>query len=81
MTGSGPEADHLSHQMMDAWIAFARHGDPTHDGIGPWPAYEPVGRPTMIFGRASGAEAAPFEEERQMWAALLDRAAHGTAPA
>ena len=27
-TGEGPEADHLSHQMMDAWLAFARSGEP-----------------------------------------------------
>jgi para-nitrobenzyl esterase len=27
--GSGPAADRLSQQMMDAWIAFARTGDPT----------------------------------------------------
>ena len=34
MSGTGPEADRLAEQMMDAWIAFARTGEPGHDGIG-----------------------------------------------
>jgi para-nitrobenzyl esterase len=70
-TGVGPEADHLSQQMMDAWLAFARTGDPSHPGIGAWPAYSTAERQTMIFGRHSGALAAPFEEERAAWDALL----------
>jgi para-nitrobenzyl esterase len=77
MTGSGPEADHLSGQMMDAWIAFARHGTPAHDGIGTWPAYEPGDRSTMVFGRESGVQQAPFEEERQIWASMLGTPAGG----
>ncbi len=74
MSGSGPDADHLARQMMDAWIAFARHGDPTHDGIGDWPAYETDERATLIFGRESGAVEAPFEEERQLWSSMIQTA-------
>jgi len=70
MSGSGPDADRLACQMQDAWIAFARHGDPHHDGIGDWPAYETGGRATMIFGRESGVVRAPFEEERRLWASM-----------
>ena len=65
MSGTGPDAERLSHQMMDAWIAFARTGDPHHHGIGDWPAYESAERTTMIFGREAGAVTAPFEEERR----------------
>ena len=75
MSGSGPDADRLADQMMDAWIAFARHGDPGHDGIGDWPAYEPGDRSTMSFGRESGAVRAPFEEERQLWSSMTQPAA------
>lgn len=71
MSGSGPDADRLSGQMMDAWTAFARTGDPSHDGIGRWPAYDPLERQTMVFGRDTAAQAAPFEEERAVWASLL----------
>jgi para-nitrobenzyl esterase len=71
MTGSGPAADHLSHQMMDAWIAFARHGEPGHDGIGPWPAYETGERNTMVFGPDTAVQPAPFEEERRLWVSMM----------
>lgn len=73
MSGSGPEADHLSSQMMDAWIAFARHGDPSHDGIGQWPGYTRDDRQTMVFGRHTGVVAAPFEEERLIWESMMSR--------
>jgi para-nitrobenzyl esterase len=72
-TGAGPEADRLSRQMMDAWIGFSKRGEPGHPGIGPWPAYTPGERQTMVFGRGSGAQAAPFEEERAVWDSLLGR--------
>ena len=34
--GKGPDVEKLSGQMMDAWLAFARTGDPSHAGIGTW---------------------------------------------
>lgn len=71
MTGTGAEVDRLSGQMMDAWIAFARTGDPSHPDIGPWPGYEPADRQTMVFDRECGAQAAPFEEERALWESLM----------
>lgn len=71
MSGTGPEADRLSGQMMDAWIAFARTGDPAHGSIGSWPAYDRDDRQTMVFGRESGVQAAPFEEERGVWESMI----------
>ncbi len=73
MSGTGPEADRLAEQMMDAWIAFARTGEPGHDGIGAWPAYDTADRRTMIFGRECGAQSAPFEEERAAWESMVSR--------
>jgi para-nitrobenzyl esterase len=70
-TGVGEEADHLAGQMMDAWIAFAKHGDPSHPGICSWPAYSTGTRQTMLFGRRCEVSAAPFEEERAAWERLL----------
>jgi para-nitrobenzyl esterase len=72
-TGSGPEAEQLSRNMMDAWLAFAKRGEPSHAGIGAWPAYELSQRQTMVFGRSSAAVSAPFEEERAVWDTLLQR--------
>lgn len=70
-SGSGPDVERLSGRMMDAWIAFARSGDPSHDGIGTWPAYERGRCHTMVFGPETGAVAAPFEEERAVWESML----------
>jgi para-nitrobenzyl esterase len=55
---------------MDAWIALARDGDPSHPGIGRWPRYTEESRWTMVFGEKSRAESAPFEAERAAWDAL-----------
>jgi para-nitrobenzyl esterase len=67
--GSGPDAERLSQQMMDAWVAFARTGDPSCESAGAWPRYEAKNRRTMIFGKRTHVEEAPFESER----ALIDR--------
>jgi len=67
--GSGAAAERLVSQMQDAWIAFARSGDPSCDSIGKWPLYG-NSRQTMILGKDSHVEAAPYEEERRIWDAV-----------
>jgi para-nitrobenzyl esterase len=64
--GSGPEADKLAECIQDAWLAFARTGDPSCKSIGKWPVYGKE-RLTMILGRNCRVEAAPYEEERCAW--------------
>lgn len=71
LSGSGPAVERLQSQMMDAWIAFARSGDPGHGGIGTWPAYEPGERTTMVFDLTCGAQAAPLEEELAIWESMV----------
>jgi para-nitrobenzyl esterase len=73
LSGKGPEADHLAGTMMDAWLAFARAGDPSHAGIpgGRWPRYDTERRATLVFGRASGVQHDPGERERRAWEGLL----------
>jgi para-nitrobenzyl esterase len=39
----------VADAMHRAWIAFAHRGDPNHDGLPAWPAYDAVSRPTMHF--------------------------------
>ena len=53
----------LSRQMQDAWLAFARCGDPSHEGIGRWATWDPAERSTMVFGAQTHLEAAPRDEE------------------
>jgi para-nitrobenzyl esterase len=66
-TGVGPEADALAARIQDAWIAFARTGNPSHPGIGEWPAYDARRRATMILGPRCRVEEAPRETERAFW--------------
>ncbi|MCP3984461.1 MAG: carboxylesterase/lipase family protein [bacterium] len=72
-TGSGPEADRLSEYLMDAWLAFARSGNPSHPGLpgGQWPTYERERRATMNFGRETICDDAPGDRERSSWDGLL----------
>ncbi|MDQ1434298.1 MAG: para-nitrobenzyl esterase [Actinomycetota bacterium] len=49
LTGTGPERQSIADAMHRAWIAFARTGDPRHDGIPEWPSYEPERRATIRF--------------------------------
>jgi para-nitrobenzyl esterase len=62
-SGGGPAADALSRQMQMAWLACARRGDPSHEGIGEWRQWEPAGRATMVFGAHTGLADAPRDGE------------------
>jgi para-nitrobenzyl esterase len=60
----------VADAMSEAWLAFARTGNPNHPGIPTWPTYEPQHRPTMIFDHASVVEDDPLGAERQAWDGL-----------
>jgi len=47
MTGGGPDARALAGKVADAWIQFARTGDPNHRDIPFWPKFESKTVPTM----------------------------------
>jgi len=49
MTGGGPRARALEATIADAWIAFARGGNPNHRGIPGWSPYSAETPATMIF--------------------------------
>jgi para-nitrobenzyl esterase len=66
-TGDGPAAEKLASEMQSAWLAFARHGDPSCASFGAWPSYSETRRATMLFGETSRVADAPFEEERRAW--------------
>ncbi len=71
--GTGPAAEKLATQMQDAWIAFARSGDPGCASVGTWAAYTEARRPTMVFGANTALEDAPRDQERRAWDAIPDR--------
>jgi para-nitrobenzyl esterase len=61
------EANHVADQFSSAWLAFARTGDPNHDGMKDWPAYDAQRRATMIFGAEAESVDDPWGEERCAW--------------
>jgi len=65
--GDGRAAERLAQDMQDAWIHFAHSGRPAVAGADDWPAYDPTHRATMLFGRDTHVEDAPYEEERRFW--------------
>jgi para-nitrobenzyl esterase len=55
-----PQAAHtLSAALRASWCAFARSGDPDHEGVGPWPRHAASDRATMRLGRHCGVERDP----------------------
>jgi para-nitrobenzyl esterase len=65
MTGTGSDRYALAAAMSQAWVSFARTGDPTHAGIGKWTPFNPASWPTMVFGSRIGLAADPFGDERR----------------
>ena len=65
--GKGPDLDAISYKMMDAWIAFARTGNPNHDGIPQWPSYDVDKRSTMIINKEFKVVEKFLDEERAAW--------------
>ena len=53
----------LADQMQDAWIAFARTGNPGHAGLPPWPRYR-TDQQTMLFDAPSRVAADPAGRTR-----------------
>jgi para-nitrobenzyl esterase len=70
--GTGPKVDRLAREMQDAWLAFARTGNPSCQSLGNWPLYG-SGRETMILGANSRVEDAPYDEERRAWEPISDK--------
>lgn len=65
--GANADADALSRQIRAAWCAFAHDGDPSHSGIGVWPQYDPITRPTMMFAAPCRLEHDPAGRSRSVW--------------
>ncbi len=60
LVGPGPQPEALARQMSDAWLAFARTGNPN------WPPYTPERRATMLFDVESRVVDDPNAEVRKI---------------
>ncbi|MGH6971225.1 MAG: carboxylesterase/lipase family protein, partial [Caulobacteraceae bacterium] len=61
---TSPETDALARQMSEAWLAFARTGDPNHPAIPQWRPYHLQSRTVMLFDTLSTAAEDPQQSER-----------------
>jgi para-nitrobenzyl esterase len=68
--GTGPFVERLATEIQDAWLAFARSGDPSCEKLGAWPQYDASRRATMILGEKSSVQDAPYDGERRAWDAI-----------
>jgi len=67
ITGDRPDKYELAAAMSEAWIAFARNGDPNHPGIPKWAPYTADHRATMILDVPCRVEIDPYREELNAW--------------
>jgi para-nitrobenzyl esterase len=66
MLGTGPEPGKLAALMSQAWVNFARTGDPSQKGLA-WPRYDAQARKTLIFDVSSHVVADPDAQRREFW--------------
>jgi para-nitrobenzyl esterase len=52
LSGIGEEQQRIADMMSEAWIAFARNGDPNHAGLPTWLPYSAEQRATMLIDNA-----------------------------
>jgi len=62
-TGS-PEARALAGRMADAWLAFAKTGDPNHRALPHWPPVSGGATPNMLFDAVCRVAEDPDAKER-----------------
>jgi para-nitrobenzyl esterase len=66
----GRDVKELAGKTSDAWVAFARTGNPNHKGLPDWPAYNPVHRAVMVFNSTCYVAEDPGSELRKLWIEL-----------
>jgi para-nitrobenzyl esterase len=58
------ETEAMASAMSEAWLAFARTGDPNHPALPDWRPYDLERRTVMLFDVQSRAEEDPHRDER-----------------
>jgi para-nitrobenzyl esterase len=67
-TGNTPEAQALAKKMAEAWVVFARTGNPSQPGL-TWEPFDPAKGGVMVFDNNCRMEADPEGEARKILAA------------
>lgn len=64
MTGGGTDARTLAAKVSEAWINFARKGDPNHAGLPKWPTFTADKGAVMVFDNKCEVKNNPDGEAR-----------------
>jgi len=67
ITGDRPNRYELAEMVSEAWIAFARNGNPSHSKIPEWKPFSNTNRETMILDVPCRMENDPAREELDAW--------------
>src|SRR5690606_35891513 len=79
LTAGSPTAPALADKVSDAWLAFARTGNPSTLELPAWPPYDAGKRATMVFDDVSAVAEDPIGAERTIMFEALYRSYVGTA--
>jgi para-nitrobenzyl esterase len=63
-----PSAKAMADKTSDAWLNFARRGDPSHAGLPTWPTYDTAARATMVLDDTCFVVNDPGGAARRFWA-------------
>jgi len=64
LTAGSATAPALADKVSDAWLAFARTGNPSTPKLPAWPPYDAGKRATMVFDDVSAVAEDPIGAER-----------------
>ncbi len=67
MVGDPAKAQGVADQVSEAWISFARHGNPNARGLPYWPRVSATRPTAMRFDDVSKVDPAYFAEEQAIW--------------
>jgi para-nitrobenzyl esterase len=72
LTGGGVEAMNLADKVSDAWIAFARTGNPNTPKLPRWPEFTTKDRATLIIDTTSRIANDPLRAQRIAMSRILN---------
>ena len=70
MAGDRPENERVGRTMSEAFVRFARDGDPNHPGLPAWAPYDLRARTVMVFDVESHVEQDPAAELRELYSRI-----------